>query len=117
MRRSYRDWLVTIPFLVPVALSLFALLAIAGWSAVNYLMAPPLPDEHQRLLADLKGGAFSRLDDITPKPAHIYNARELHKPDPRGAHFLIYCLPESRELVVILDADLRLIDYEVRDQD
>jgi hypothetical protein len=117
MARSYRDWLVTIPFLAPVALSLLCVAAILGWAAVGYLSAPPLPDDHQRLIADLRAGAYTRLEDITPRPGRSLPANEVHRPAKGASYYLYYELPEHRRLVIALDTNLRLVDYDTRDAD
>jgi hypothetical protein len=87
----------------------------AAWlvRGVSY-PAGPLPPELKKLVADLEGGKrFSKLEEISPVPDAIYGPKDSPWNHPRGHHFLKYRLPDGRNLVIILDENLDLVDDNI----
>ncbi|HKA06429.1 MAG TPA: hypothetical protein VKD71_04175 [Gemmataceae bacterium] len=107
-----KEWLRVVVSLCLAVLSLVmvALVGIAGlaWFEVS---RDQIPDEHKRLIADLKKGSISKLEDITPTPDYIYGPEKAANPHPEARYFLFYGLPRNRTLTICVDAQLRLIDY------
>jgi hypothetical protein len=112
MTRSQRNWLIA-------GLAVLACVcSVVTLAAVKVVLFPypsgPIPPEHKKLVDDLeRGKRFAKLEDFDPAPDVVYGARESPWRHPRGKYFLQYRLPDGRNLIIILDENLGLIDHNL----
>ena len=105
-------WVIAIAFGLLFAFSLFLTTAVCMLCLIlPDTSPPPLTAEQQRLIEDLREGKFSKLEDIKPAPGYVCGPEEIWDPHPQARHYLKYYLPKGQNLMVVLDEDLRLIEY------
>lgn len=99
-------------------LAVMAALTVVG--AAWLLSDQPLDEEHARLIEQLRRGSFANLDDVSPAPDGVIHRGEYADPPPGFKYCLVYGLqssrplrPSRRALVILMDKDLRLIEYRV----
>jgi|SRR5262245_61453161 len=112
MTRSQRNWLI-VGLVVLACLSSLVTVLVVRAILFPYPTGP-IPPEHKKLVDDLENGKrFSKLEEFDPAPDAVYGPRESPWYHPQGKHFLQYRLPDGRNLIIILDENLGLIDYNL----
>jgi hypothetical protein len=112
MTRPRRIWLIS--GLAVLACACLLVTAAVVKAVLFPYPSGPIPPEHNKLVDDLeRGKKFSKLEEISPAPDAVYGPRESPWYHPRGRYFLQYRLPDGRNLIIILDENLGMIDHNL----